>query len=117
MTEDLDASLKHLERRRFSVVGVTPVLVSFYSARTRLHMQLIELGLPGKRERAQKTPDAPEVTESNGPLDDDAYEARLSVADAPTKLKAGEQATVRVSVTNASDFGGPRAGKKTESIL
>jgi hypothetical protein len=73
LTEDLDASLAFLERRRLAVVGVTPVLVSFYSARTRLHMQLIELGLPEKRARARKPPDAPLITETDGPLDDDAY--------------------------------------------
>jgi hypothetical protein len=112
LTEDLDASLENLKRRRLSVVGVTPVLVSFYSARTRLHMQLLELGLPEKRERARKTADAPEITESQGPLDDDAYEALLSVPDAPTKLRPGEQATVRVSVRNLSDFVWPARGQK-----
>lgn len=112
LTEDLDAALAHLKRRRLSVVAVTPVLVSFYSARTRLHMQLIELGLPEPRERPRKTPDAPEITEADGPLDDDAYEALLSVADPPARLKAGEQATVRVSVTNASDFVWPARGQK-----
>ncbi len=112
LTEDLDASLENLKRRRLSVVGVTPVLVSFYSARTRLHMQLLELGLPEKRERARKTADAPEITESQGPLDDDAYEALLSVPDAPSKLRPGEQATVRVSVKNLSDFVWPARGQK-----
>jgi uncharacterized membrane protein YqaE (UPF0057 family) len=112
LTEDLDASLEHLARRRLSVVGTTPVLVSFYSARTRLHMQLIELGLPGKRERALKTAGAPEITEAAGPLDDDAYDALLSVPDAPTRLRPGEQATVRVSVKNLSDFVWPARGQK-----
>ncbi|MBA3243287.1 MAG: hypothetical protein H0T60_18860, partial [Acidobacteria bacterium] len=112
LTEDLDSSLAFLERRRLTVGEVTPVLVSFYSARTRLHMQLIELGLPNKRERPQRTADAPELTEAVGPLDDDAYEAGLSVADAPARLRAGEQATIRVAVKNLSDFVWPARGQK-----
>ena len=112
LTEDLDTSLDFLKRRRLSVGEVTPVLVSFYSARTRLHMQLIEVGLPLKRERPQRTTDAPEITEAAGPLDDDAYEAGLSVPDAPASLRAGEQTTIRVAVKNLSDFVWPARGQK-----
>ncbi|MCA1635827.1 MAG: hypothetical protein LC802_19590 [Acidobacteria bacterium] len=112
LTEDLDASLEFLKRRRLIIGEVTPVLVSFFSARTRLHMSLIEIGVPEQRETPRRTADAPDVTEAKGPLDDDAFDAQLSAADVPPKMRGGEKATIRVTVKNISRYVWPARGQK-----
>jgi hypothetical protein len=38
-----------------------------------------------------------------GPLPDNAFKAQLEVVDPPTKLRAGEKATIQIKVKNASD--------------
>ena len=80
-------------------------------------MLLIEVMLPEKRLPAVKPADAPAATEAAGPLDDDAFNAGLSVAYIPPALRAGEKATLRVTVKNLSDFAWPALGQSDRRYL
>jgi hypothetical protein len=110
--EDLDTALDFIKRRKLSAGEIKPVEIPFYSPQRQLQMMLIEVVLPKKREPAQKTVDAPEVTEATAPLDDEAFNAGISVADSPMTLRAGEKITLQVTVKNLSDFMWPARGQK-----
>lgn len=55
---------------------------------------------------ATANPDA-----ATGPLPDDAFKAKLTVASPPTKLAPGEQVTLNVKVRNASTVQWPVSGR------
>jgi hypothetical protein len=111
MSEDLDDALSLLRRRGLSVVRTTGLLVPFYSARTQFSMVLIEVGLPERRETPRRTGAEPETTEATAPLDDGAFIARLSAADVPEKMRAGQDLTVNVRVKNLSEYVWPSRGR------
>jgi hypothetical protein len=117
LSDELDASLEALRRRRLTVGEIRPVTVPFFSARTQIGMSLIEVGPPEKRETPRRGPDTPEVTEAAAPLDDDAFVAVFSVADAPASLRPGQRATLHVTVKNASEFVWPARGRKDYAYL
>ncbi|HZB45064.1 MAG TPA: hypothetical protein VE360_07465 [Pyrinomonadaceae bacterium] len=117
LTEDLGPSLDLLRRRRLVPGASRRVIVPFFSARTRLDMTLVEVGLPEKRETPRKAPGQPEVTAATAPLDDDAFLAGISVADAPTVLRAGQRADIRVALKNRSEFVWPARGRADYAFL
>jgi hypothetical protein len=117
LTEDLASSLDLLRRRRLVPGASRRVIVPFFSARTRLDMTLVEVGLPEKRETPRKGPGQPAVTEATAPLDDDAFLAGISVADAPAVLRAGARADIRVAVKNLSEFVWPARGRADYAFL
>jgi len=112
LTEELDASLEFIKRRELTVGEITTVLVPFFSAHRQIHMTLIEIRLPEKRERPERSAGTPELTEATAPLNDDAFNADLSATGAPVKLRAGEKATILVAVKNLSDYVWSARGQK-----
>ncbi len=112
LTEELDASLAFIKRRKLTVGKITTCIVPFFSAHRQIHMTLIEIGLPEKREWPQRSAQAPEVTEATGPLNDNAFNASLSATGAPVTLRPGEKATILVAVKNLSDYVWPARGQK-----
>ncbi len=102
--DELDASLQALRRRGLTTGQVTPVLVCFFSAHRRVHMLLIEVFPPEKRETPRRGPMTPDVTEAKGPLEGDAFQAIIKVPAPPMRLRAGQKETIQVIVKNASDY-------------
>ena len=80
-------------------------------------MTLVEVGLPERRETPRKPPGQPEVTAATAPLDDDAFLAGISVAQAPAVLRAGQRADLRVAVKNLSEFVWPARGRADYAFL
>jgi hypothetical protein len=112
MAEDLDDALGFIRRRGLAVGKTKGLLVPFFSARTQFNMVLIEVGLPEKRELPRRMGGEPEITEETAPLADEAFNAGLSAADVPPMMRAGEEATVRVTVKNLSEYVWPARGRK-----
>lgn len=112
LTEDLDSALEFIRRRKLVVGETRPVMVNFFSARTRLHMTLIEVIAPPAGETPRRAPDSPTVTEATGALDKDAFHAELSATALPSTMRPGEKATIRVTVRNVSAFVWPARGQK-----
>jgi hypothetical protein len=102
--DELDASLAALRRRKFTVGEIRSVFVPFFSARTRVPMSLIEVFPPERRETPRRSPTDPEVSESDAPLDEDAFVAGLTASDAPVSMSRGQKATVHVVVKNLSQY-------------
>ena len=117
LTEDLNSSLEYLRRRRLVVGEVKTFTLPFFSARTQFHVALIEVGLPPPREVPRRAPDSPEATEATAPLDDEAYQAGLSVAGLPPVMRPGQRVTITVTVKNMSEFVWPSRGRKDYTYL
>ena len=75
-------------------------------------MTLIEIRPPEKGELPQRSPSTAAVSESSGPLIDDAFNAGLSVIDTSTAMRIGEKATIQVVVKNQSTHVWPARGQK-----
>ena len=111
LAEDLDTALDLIRRRGLEVGRTTRLRVPFYSARTVFDMYLVEVGVPPARETPRRAGGEPEVTEANAPLPFEASIAGLSVEGVPGKMRAGEVATVRVTVRNLSPYVWPARGR------
>lgn len=104
LDDELEASLQALRQRGLTTGQITPVLVSFFSAHRRVHMLLIEVFPSDKRETARRGPSTPDITEANGPLLDDAFQAMITMPAPPMRLRAGQKETIHVVVKNASEY-------------
>ena len=112
LTDELDASLNFIRQRGLFIGETKTLVVPFFSADRRIHMTLIEIRPLEKGELPQRNPSTAAVSESQGPLIDDAFNAGLSVIDVPTAMKVGEKATIQVLVKNQSTHVWPARGQK-----
>ena len=114
MAEDLGDALELIRRRGLEVGRTTRLRVPFYSARTQFDMFLIEVGVPPRRETPRRVGGEPDITEATEPLPFDASIAGFSVEGLPERMRAGEEATVRVTVRNLSQYVWPARGRSSD---
>jgi hypothetical protein len=112
MAEDLDSALGLIRRRGLGVGATRRLRVRFYSARTEFDMVLIEVVVPPRRETPRRAGGEPEVTEASEPLPYEASLAGFSAAGVPERMRAGEEATISVTVKNLSEYVWPARGRK-----
>jgi hypothetical protein len=112
MAEDLGTALDLIRRRGLEVGRTTPLRVPFYSARTEFNMVLVEVLIPPKRETPRRAGGEPEITEAVDPLPFLASLAGITAEGVPKVMRAGEEATVRVTVRNLSEYVWPARGRK-----
>ncbi|MDT5269442.1 MAG: hypothetical protein QOH49_1628 [Acidobacteriota bacterium] len=112
MAEDLDAALGLIRRRGLGVGATRRLRVPFYSARTEFDMVLIEVVMPPRRETPHRAGGEPEVTEASEPLPYEASLAGFSAAGVPEHMRAGEEATISITVRNMSEYVWPGRGRK-----
>jgi len=104
LTQDLDESLDFLKKRRLQPVQLTRLIVPFFSKHTIFDMQLIELAPVPKPPAPTRTDHVQPVTDTTGPLDDEAFKAYITMSAPPTHLRAGQQETIHVTVKNVSEY-------------
>lgn len=112
MTDDLDSALGLIRRRGLGVGATRRLRVRFYSARTEFDMALIEVVIPPRRETPRRAGGEPEVSEASEPLPYEASLAGFSAAGVPERMRAGEEATISVTVKNLSEYVWPARGRK-----
>ncbi len=117
LIDELESSLEFLKRRRLNVGEMKPVVLRFFSDRTRLHMMLIETIPAEPKQPTRKKPGDPLITSAHEALDDDGFRAQLSVAEFPTSMKRGETATIRVVIKNLSNYVWPSRGDEDSRYL
>jgi hypothetical protein len=99
LAEDLKETLDFLKRRRLEAGRVVPLNIRFFSDFRQLPMLLIEVKLAAPQDAARAA--------EAGPLDDDAFDAAVSVDAPPTSMRAGQKETIMVGVRNASQYAWP----------
>lgn len=112
MAEDLNPALDLIRRRGLGVGATRRLRVPFYSARTAFEMVLIEVVVPAPREAPRRLGGEPEVTEASEPLPYEASLAGFAAAGVPGLMRAGEEATISVTVKNLSGYVWPARGRK-----
>jgi hypothetical protein len=96
--DNIAAPRRVLAERGFDVVNINPLKIPFYSDETSLDMLLVEVALPGQQASL------PAV---GLPLADSAFDANISVDNAPLILHGGQKTTVKVTLKNTSSVGWP----------
>lgn len=111
MADNLKESLDFIKNRGLRPGQVTPITVPFFSQHTRFYMALIEV-FPGlKQPPPKRTSPEPTVSEVHAPLNDEAFNAGITMPSAPARLRVGQKETIQVVVRNASDYLWPGRGE------
>ena len=113
LAEELGSAIDLLQRRGLTAGRITGLRLPFYSARRQLDVVLIEVGLPAPRVPPRRTGGEPPVTEPTSPLALEACVAGFSADGVPEKMRAGQEATVRITVKNLSEYVWP-AGVRSD---
>lgn len=96
--EDFPGAQKSIQRRGLGVGKIFPLVLPYYSTRTRLHMLLIEVTPAG----TDAGGDNARAASKNVELPDTAFRAQISVRQPPAVLHAGRKETVYVTLKNVS---------------
>ncbi|MGH9967889.1 MAG: hypothetical protein ACREBG_08690 [Pyrinomonadaceae bacterium] len=111
LVENLSESVDMIKNRGLRAGRVTPVTVNFFSKYTRFYMALIEVDPAPKPPPPKRTGTEPALSEIHAPLNDDAFNAVITLPNTPARLQAGRKKTIRVIVRNASDYLWPAHGE------
>lgn len=106
MPEDLAQAREYVRERGLTFVGARPVQVPFFSQRRPLGMMLVEAALPeGDEGRATL-----QRFWQSAAFRDRDYRAEIEAPGAPTRLRAGERAALRLRVRNLGPVAWPARG-------
>jgi hypothetical protein len=95
--ESLEEARAELAARGLTLSKARACSINYFSDSLKFNMLLVEV-LPSWQNSSGQT----KAAEKGLPLPDMAFKARLSVANAPTVLRAGQQQTIRVMLMNES---------------
>lgn len=110
MVDNLKESFDLIKSRGLRPGQVTPITVPYFSQHTRFYMALIEVFPVPKQPPAKRTSPEQTVSEVRAPLNDEAFNAIITMPSAPTRLRVGQKETIQVVVKNASDYLWPGRG-------
>jgi hypothetical protein len=111
MVDNLKESLDFIKNRGLRPGQVTPITVPFFSQHTRFYMALIEVFPVPKQPPPKRTSPEPTVSEVRAPLNDEAFNATITMPSAPARLRVGQKETIQVVIRNASDYVWPGRGE------
>ena len=95
--ENLQSSKQILAARGLKTISMRPLSIPYFSQSTRFEMLLIEV------RPAQIAEDSSSKEVARGvPLSDAAFNARITVSELPTTMRAGEKYVLDVTLQNAS---------------
>src|SRR5207253_9231888 len=100
--EKYDDARNKLAERGLAMGNSRPVSIYYFSSSLKFDLLLIEV-VPRKSESA----DTKHRAEKGVPLPDSAFSAKLSVANAPSTMRAGQKYELRVLLKNESDITWP----------
>jgi hypothetical protein len=100
--ESLEEARAELAARGLTLGKARACSINYFSDSLKFNMLLVEV-LPSWQNSSGQT----KAAEKGLPLPDMAFKARLSVADTLTVLRAGQQQTIRVMLTNESSVTWP----------
>ncbi len=111
MADNLEESRAFIKNRGLRTGQITPITVPFFSQQTRFYMVLIEVFPVPKQPPPKRTSPELTVSEVHAPLNDEAFNASITIPSAPARLRAGQKETIQVVVRNASDYLWPGRGE------
>lgn len=111
MVDNLNESLDFIKERGLQSGRVTPITVPFFSKHTRFYMALIEVFPVPKQPPPKRRGPEPTASEVRAPLNDDAFNAVITMPGAPPRLRLGQKEIIRVVVKNGSDYLWPGRGE------
>ncbi|MCM3904622.1 MAG: hypothetical protein ND866_23240 [Pyrinomonadaceae bacterium] len=111
MVDNLKESLEFIKNRGLRTGQITPITVPFFSQQTRFYMVLIEIFPIPKPVPPKRTSPDPTVTEVHAPLNDDAFNAVMTIPNPPARLRTGQKETIQVVVRNSSNYLWPARGE------
>jgi len=97
--ENYEHARETLAARGLVIGNSRPVSIYFFSRSLKFDLLLVEV--------VAKTADNGSTPETGKPLPDNAFSARLSLANAPATMRPGEKYELRVAVKNESDVTWP----------
>lgn len=108
MPEDLAQAREYVKSRGLNYVGARALQVPFFSQRSPLGMMLVEATLPeGEEGRASL-----ERFWKAAAFRDQDYRAQIEAPGAPTRLRPGERAELKLRVRNLGPVAWPASGER-----